>query len=177
MELLRSGLPSYYYICKLQTEYDMENRLTVGFTHGDVNGIGYELIIKMMAENRICEVCTPVLFGSSKVAAYHRKALNIENFSLNSIQNARDANPKRCNIVNCVDDAIKVDLGQETPESDDAAVLALKAALTALDRNEIDVLVGAPQGCNSFKPAASCRYFLAKDMKPVMSCRCWWVKR
>ena len=50
MELLRSGLPSYYYICKLQTEYDMENRLTVGFTHGDVNGIGYELIIKMMAE-------------------------------------------------------------------------------------------------------------------------------
>ena len=76
MELLRSGLPSYYYICKLQTEYDMENRLTVGFTHGDVNGIGYELIIKMMAENRICEVCTPVLFGSSKVAAYHRKALN-----------------------------------------------------------------------------------------------------
>ena len=43
MELLRSGLPSYYYICKLQTEYDMENRLTVGFTHGDVNGIGYEL--------------------------------------------------------------------------------------------------------------------------------------
>lgn len=53
MELLRSGLPSYYYICKLQTEYDMENRLTVGFTHGDVNGIGYELIIKMMAENRI----------------------------------------------------------------------------------------------------------------------------
>ena len=74
----------------------MENRLTVGFTHGDVNGIGYELIIKMMAENRICEVCTPVLFGSSKVAAYHRKALNIENFSLNSIQNARDANPKRC---------------------------------------------------------------------------------
>ena len=93
----------------------MENRLTVGFTHGDVNGIGYELIIKMMAENRICEVCTPVLFGSSKVAAYHRKALNIENFSLNSIQNARDANPKRCNIVNCVDDAIKVDLGQETP--------------------------------------------------------------
>ena len=48
MELLRSGLPSYYYICKLQTEYDMENRLTVGFTHGDVNGIGYELIICLL---------------------------------------------------------------------------------------------------------------------------------
>ena len=52
MELLRSGLPSYYYICKLQTEYDMENRLTVGFTHGDVNGIGYELIIKRKPDLR-----------------------------------------------------------------------------------------------------------------------------
>lgn len=132
MELLRSGLPSYYYICKLQTEYDMENRLTVGFTHGDVNGIGYELIIKMMAENRICEVCTPVLFGSSKVAAYHRKALNIENFSLNSIQNARDANPKRCNIVNCVDDAIKVEFGPGDAGIGRCGGAGLKAALTAL---------------------------------------------
>ena len=57
----------------------MENRLTVGFTHGDVNGIGYELIIKMMAENRICEVCTPVLFGSSKVAVIIGK-LKYKNF-------------------------------------------------------------------------------------------------
>ncbi len=59
----------------------MEDRLIVGLTHGDVNGIGYELIIKMMAENKICELCTPLLFGSSKVAAYHRKALNNENFN------------------------------------------------------------------------------------------------
>ena len=52
----------------------MDNRLLVGITHGDVNGIGYELIIKMMAENKMCEVCTPVLFGSSKVAAYIGKS-------------------------------------------------------------------------------------------------------
>ncbi|MDE7073467.1 MAG: 4-hydroxythreonine-4-phosphate dehydrogenase PdxA, partial [Odoribacter sp.] len=64
----------------------MENRLIVGFAQGDVNGIGYELLIKMMAENKICELCTPVLFGSSKAAAYHRKSLNVENFALNSIQ-------------------------------------------------------------------------------------------
>lgn len=140
----------------------MENRLIVGLTQGDVNGIGYELLIKMMAENKICEVCTPVLFGSSKVAAYHRKALNIENFSLNSIQRPQDANPRRCNIINCVDDAIKVDLGQETPESDEAAMIALSTALTALDRNEIDVLVGGPQGCNSFKPAVGCPAFFAE---------------
>lgn len=140
----------------------MENRLIAGITHGDVNGIGYELIIKMMAENKICEVCTPLLFGSSKVAAYHRKALNVENFSLNSIQKAPEANARRCNIINCVDDAIKVDLGQETPESDEAAMIALNAALECLDHKEIDVLVGAPQGCNSFQPASSCPAFFAQ---------------
>ena len=78
MELLRSGLPSYYYICKLQTEYDMENRLTVGFTHGDVNGIGYELIIKMMAENRICEVCTPVEGGCLSSESFKYRKFQFE---------------------------------------------------------------------------------------------------
>lgn len=148
----------------------MENRLIVGLTHGDVNGVGYELIIKMMAENKICEVCTPLLFGSSKVAAYHRKALNVENFSLNSIQKAQDANAKRCNIINCVDDAIKVDLGQETPESDEAAMIALNTALDCLDNREIDVLVGAPQGCGSFKPATGCPAFFANryEVRNVM---------
>lgn len=139
----------------------MENRLIVGITQGDVNGIGYELIIKMMAENRICEVCTPVIFGSSKVAAYHRKALNMENFSLNSIQRPQEANAKRCNMINCVDDAVKVELGQETEESDKAAMVALTTALEALDNREIDVLVAGPQGGHSFLPAAGCPEFLA----------------
>lgn len=140
----------------------MEDKLMVGIAHGDVNGISYELIIKIMAENRICEICTPLLFGSSKVAAYHRKVLNIENFNLNSIQKAGEANARRCNIINCVDDAIKVDLGQETPESDEAAMTALKSALDCLDRNEFDVLVGAPQGYASFRPASGCAGFLAE---------------
>ncbi len=140
----------------------MEDRLIAGITHGDVNGIGYELIIKLMAENKICEVCTPLLFGSSKVAAYHRKALNIENFNLNSIQKVQEVNPKRCNIINCVDDAIKVDFGQETPESDEAAMIALKTGLDCLERGEIDVLVGAPHGYSSFKPDAGCSAFFAR---------------
>lgn len=96
----------------------MENRLNVGITHGDVNGISYELIIKLLAENRICELCVPILYGSPKVAAYYRKVLNIENFSLNTIREPGEANGKRSNIINCVDDNVKVDLGKETPESD-----------------------------------------------------------
>lgn len=153
----------------------MENRLNVGVTHGDVNGIGYELIIKMMAENRICEVCIPILYGSPKVVAYHRKALNIENFSLNAINKPAEANDKRCNIINCVDDAVKVDLGKETPESDEAAMIALKCGLDDLDKKGIEVLVAAPQGCGSFKleQADGCLEYLkkrynAKEVMPVL---------
>ena len=122
----------------------MENRLKIGISHGDVNGISYELIIKMTAENRICEICTPILYGSSKVAAYHRKTLNIENFNLNSIQTPQEANAKRCNVINCVDDAVKVELGKETQEGDEVAMIALKEALDALDQHAIDAVVAAP---------------------------------
>lgn len=142
----------------------MENRLKVGITHGDINGVAYELLIKMMAENRICEVCTPVFYGSPKVAAYYRKNLSVENFNLNNIQSARDANAKRCNVINCVDDAVKVEVGKETPESDGAAMSVLKKALDDLDQKELDVLVAAPQGINSFKleNANGCIEFLSR---------------
>lgn len=142
----------------------MENRLKVGITHGDINGVAYEMVIKMMAENRICEVCTPVFYGSPKVAAYYRKNLSVENFNLSSIQSAREANSKRCNVINCVDDAVKVEAGKETPESDEAAIAVLKKALDDLDQKELDVVVAAPQGINSFKleNASGCINFLSK---------------
>ena len=117
----------------------MENRLNVGITHGDVNGISYELIIKLLAENRICELCVPILYGSPKVAAYYRKVLNIENFSLNTIREPGEANGKRSNIINCVDDNVKVDLGKETPESDQATMIALKYALDPVSYTHLDV--------------------------------------
>ena len=142
----------------------MENRLNVGITHGDVNGISYELIIKLLAENRICELCVPILYGSPKVAAYYRKVLNVENFNLNTIREPREANGKRSNIINCVDDNVKVDLGKETPDSDQASMIALKYALDQLERNEIDVLTLAPQGPESFlkEEANSLAEYLSK---------------
>lgn len=142
----------------------MENRLNVGITHGDVNGISYELIIKLLAENKICELCVPILYGSPKVAAYYRKVLNVENFNLNTIREPREANGKRSNVINCVDDNVKVDLGKETSDSDQAAICALKYALDQLDRKEIDVLTLAPQGPESFsgEEGGSLTEYLAK---------------
>jgi 4-hydroxythreonine-4-phosphate dehydrogenase len=104
----------------------------------------------LFAENRICEVCTPVLYGSPKIAAYYRKVLNLESASLNTINTPGEANTKRANIIHCVDDDIKVEIGKETAESADAATIALNRALQHLDKNEIDVVIMAPQGDDSF---------------------------
>ncbi len=123
----------------------MENgKLKVGITQGDINGIGYEVIIKTLIDNRILDFCTPIVYGSSKIAAFHRKTLGIEDFNLNVITSAADANPRRANIINCVDDEVKVDLSKSTPEAGKSAFMALERATDDLKAGLIDVLVTAP---------------------------------
>jgi 4-hydroxythreonine-4-phosphate dehydrogenase len=124
--------------------HDNENRIVVGITHGDMNGIGYEVIIKALLDPRIFELFAPVVYGSSKVASYHRKSLNINDFSFNLIKKADQANPKRPNIINVHDKDIKIDLGLSTPEAGELSLLALEAAVEDLKNKQIDVLVTAP---------------------------------
>ena len=120
------------------------NKIRVGITHGDINGISYEVIIKSLADNRILEMCTPIVYGSPKVAAYHKKTLNIELFSFNHIHLAKEANPKRINILNCVDDEIRVELGKSTRQAGVSSFMALEAAVKDLKSGDIDVVVTAP---------------------------------
>lgn len=119
-------------------------KIRVGITQGDINGISYEVIIKTLMDPRMDEICTSIVYGSPKVAAYHRKALNIENFSFNQIKDASEANPKRPNIVNCMDENVRVELGKSTEYGGQGALLALQAAISDLKANKIDVLVTAP---------------------------------
>lgn len=121
-----------------------EQKIKVGITQGDVNGIGFEVILKTLADQEVYENFTPIIYGSPKVAAYHRKALNIQNFSLNNIKAASEAHPKRVNIVTCGDDNAHVELGKATQESGKAAFDALKLAVEDLKNGLIDVLVTAP---------------------------------
>jgi 4-hydroxythreonine-4-phosphate dehydrogenase len=121
-----------------------QNKIKMGITHGDINGISYEIIIKSLADSRILEMCTPIVYGSPKVAAYHRKTLDTEIFSFNHIQSAREANSKRINIINCVDEEIRVELGKSTKQAGEAAYLALEAALRDLKSGDIDVVVTGP---------------------------------
>jgi 4-hydroxythreonine-4-phosphate dehydrogenase len=123
---------------------DNENRIVVGITHGDMNGIGYEIIIKAFLDTRLLELFTPVVYGSSKVASYHRKVLNINDFSFNLIKKADQANPKRPNIINVHDKDVRIDLGASTAEAGELSLLALEAAVEDLKNKQIDVLVTAP---------------------------------
>jgi len=119
-------------------------KIKIGITQGDINGIGYEIIIKGLLDQRILEICTPIVYGSLKVAAYHRKALNIENFSLTSIKSPDEANTKRANIINCLDDNVRVELGKSTEIAGDASYTALMKAVEDLKNNKLDALITAP---------------------------------
>jgi 4-hydroxythreonine-4-phosphate dehydrogenase len=120
------------------------DKIVLGITQGDINGIGYEVIFKALMDNRIYDQCIPVVYGSPKVAAYHRKALNLENFNFNTIRGVEEASPRKVSIINCTDDSVRVELGKSTPMAGEASYRALETAAQDLAQHKIDVLVTAP---------------------------------
>ena len=118
-------------------------KIKVGITHGDTNGVGYEIIFKSFEDPAMLELCTPIVYGSPKVASYHRKGMELTtNFT--SIDSATEANENVLNILHCTADEVKVELGQGTAESGAAALAALERALKDWREGLIDVLVTAP---------------------------------
>ena len=118
--------------------------IIAGITQGDINGIGYEIIIKALTDSSITDLCVPVIYGSPKVAAYHRKVLNITNFNFNNIRTVSEAHSRKVNLVNCLGDEVRVELGKSTPEGGQASLAALESAVADLTGGKIDVLVTAP---------------------------------
>lgn len=120
-------------------------KLVVGITQGDSNGIGYEVIIKSLADERILDSFTPVIYGSSKLMGFYRKTLhNVGPMDVNVIGSAADAKPRKVNLVNCLPDSIYAEPGQSTPDAAKSAIKALEAAVKDLKEGQIDVLVTAP---------------------------------
>ncbi len=122
----------------------LKNKIILGISQGDINGIGYEVIIKALMDPRISEICVPVVYGSPKVAAYHRKALNIDNFSLNSINSIAELNNSRPSIINCVNEDIRVELGKSTKIAGEASRVALEKATKDLAEGKIDAVITGP---------------------------------
>ena len=123
----------------------MSRKLIVGITQGDGNGIGYEVIIKALADERMLDLCTPVIYGSSKIFGFYKKQIHdIENINTNVITSAKDVHAKRVNIVNCLPENVFVEPGQPTPESAKSAMTSLSKAVEDIKAGYIDVLVTAP---------------------------------
>ena len=120
-----------------------QNKIKIGITQGDVNGIGYEVILKAFEDPTMLELCTPIVYGSPKVMTYHRKALELDT-SFTIINSAAEAVHGRINVVNCNDDEVKVELGKPSRESGKAAFDALERAMAEYKQGMYDVLVTAP---------------------------------
>lgn len=154
----------------------MDRKIKVGITHGDINGIGYEVILKTLADNRLLELCTPVVYGSAKVAGYYRKALEMEPVPFVTISSAEDARPDANNIINVIPEDVNIEPGVSTPAAGKASLAALERAVADLKDGDIDVLVTAPINKNNvqsdeFHFAGHTEYLASKageDAKALM---------
>ena len=122
----------------------MSDKIKVGISIGDVNGIGLEVILKTLMDNRILEYCTPIVYGHTKVASFHRKALDINDFNFNVISNPAQANAKRANMINCWEEDVRIELGMSTETGGKYAFISLEKALDDLIAGNTDALVTAP---------------------------------
>lgn len=126
-------------------------KLRVAITHGDINGVGYEVIMKTLASQRITEICTPVLYGSAKVAGYYKKTVNTGQLQFNIITSANNIHSEKINLLNCFDEELKVEVGKPSQIAGEAALKALEAATKDLKEGKVDVLVTAPINKNTIQ--------------------------
>lgn len=126
-----------------------DNHIRVGISCGDLNGIGMEVVIKAFSDPAMLELCTPVLFGSSKSLSYHRKAINAHEFKFNTVNEAVDAVDGKFNVVEAWKELVNLELGKEDPQVGDYAFKSLEIASEALKKGHVDVLVTAPVNKNN----------------------------
>jgi 4-hydroxythreonine-4-phosphate dehydrogenase len=133
-----------------------EKIIKVGISHGDMNGIAYELILKTFEDIRMFELCVPVVYGSSKALAYHRKIMNLPPVNFNTVNHANDAGMNRLNVINCGNEEVTVEFTHATPESESQTRAAFQRALSDLKSGNIDVLVMAPSNLDETGDLSAC---------------------
>jgi 4-hydroxythreonine-4-phosphate dehydrogenase len=121
-----------------------EEKLRVGITIGDINGIGLEVIMKALDDPDMLKSITAIVYGSNKIGSYHRKHLELNDFKFSGIQDTSEAQTKNANMLNLWDEDVAVKLGEVTAEGGRYAIKSLEQAVEDLASNKIDVLVTAP---------------------------------
>jgi 4-hydroxythreonine-4-phosphate dehydrogenase len=122
---------------------DKSNKIVVGISIGDLNGIGIEVILKTFQDRRMLDFCTPVLFGATKAISFHKKALGIE-VPVQGVNSIKQINHSKINVLNLWKEDVKIELGKATKVSGDYAAKSLASAIKHLKENTIDVLLTAP---------------------------------
>lgn len=149
----------------------MGEKIKIGISIGDVNGIGMEVIIKTLMDNRVLDYCTPIVYGQTKVASFHRKTVDANEFNFNVVSNASLAQNKRANIINCWEEDVKIELGITTETGGKYAFISLERALDDLIAGNTDALVTAPINkyniqSDNFQFAGHTEYIQAKTNSP-----------
>lgn len=122
-----------------------DHKIKLGITLGDVNGIGPEVVIKMLADSRIWELFTPVVYGAANVLTHYKKNIEgAENLQFTTIKSAGEARPKRINLISCIDEDIQLEPGNSTQAAGKAAVEMLRVAAADLKTGAIHAVVTAP---------------------------------
>lgn len=121
-----------------------DDNIRLGISQGDVNGIGYEVLLKCFSDTRMFENCTPILYGSSKVASYHKKLINATDFPFVNIRTVEQAETSKFNILNIIQDEVKIDIGQPTEIGGRLAAMSLDYACHDLMNGKLDALVTNP---------------------------------
>ncbi len=122
----------------------MSEKVKLGISIGDINGIGPEVIIKTLSESRILDFCIPIVYGNAKVTSYYRKALALHDFNFNIITQASQAHANRPNLLTTWEEEVKIETGKATAEGGKYAFLSLERAVNDLLAGATDALVTAP---------------------------------
>ncbi len=125
-------------------------KIKLGISIGDLNGIGCEVVLKTFEDARMLDFCTPIIFASNKVISFQKNALGIE-INYNGIQEVSKALDGKINVLNVWKDAPEITFGEATAQGGEYALKSLVAAVDALKKDEIDVLVTAPINKNNIQ--------------------------
>lgn len=146
----------------------MRQKIRVGITIGDINGVGPEVIIKALYNDSVLDHCTPVVYGSSKVVSYHKNVVGLNDFNFSSVNSAQNLNTRKTNVLNCWDETVSITLGKATPDGGKFAYIALDRAVRDLKEGLIDVLVTAPFNKHAMQlvdfPAPGHTEYLEKEL-------------
>lgn len=122
---------------------EKSEKIVVGISIGDINGIGIEVILKTFQDKRMLDFCTPVLFGSTKTVSFHKKKLNIDTH-IHGITAINQLTHNKVNLLNIWKEEVPIEIGTATKVSGEYAYKSLESAVKHLNKNEIDVLLTAP---------------------------------